>query len=102
MQIYEVFISAETKPQAHKILDSLLAKKLATGGQFLESPAKFLWKGEVAEMNYITITSFTTDSKRQALIEDIEAISEEEIPMIRFVAIETNEKLMNWVQQTLE
>jgi uncharacterized protein involved in tolerance to divalent cations len=102
MQIYEVFISAETKQQADKILDSLINKKLATGGQFLESPAKFLWKGEVTEMKYVMITSFTTDSKRQALIEDVEAMSEEEVPMIRFVPVETNEKLANWVQQTLE
>src|SRR5438270_326134 len=102
MQIYEVFISAETKEQADKIIDSLISKKLATGGQFLESPAKFLWKGEVAEMDYTTITSFTTDSKRRALIDDVEASSEEEVPMIRFVAVETNEKLANWVQQTLE
>lgn len=47
---YEVFISAETRAQADKILNSLLAKKLATGGQFLQSPARFLWKGEVEEI----------------------------------------------------
>lgn len=102
MQIYEVFISAETREQADKILDSLISKKLATGGQFLESPAKFLWKGEVIEMSYITITSFTTESKRQALIDDVEATSEEEVPMIRFVTVDVNEKLASWVQQTLE
>lgn len=102
MQIYEVFISAETKQQADNILDSLISKKLATGGQFLESPAKFLWKGKVTEMNYVTITSFTTDSKRQALIDDVEATSEEEVPMIRFGVIDTNEKLANWIKQTLE
>lgn len=88
--------------QAHKILESLLAKKLATGGQFLKSPAKFLWEGEITEMNYVTITSFTIDSKRQALIDDVEATSEEEVPMIRFVAVDVNEKLAIWVRQTLE
>jgi uncharacterized protein involved in tolerance to divalent cations len=102
MQIYEVFISAETKDQANKIIDSLMSKKLATGGQFFESPAKFLWKGKVTEMKYVTITSFTTDSKKQALIDDVEATSEEEVPMIRFVAADTNEKLADWVRQTLE
>jgi uncharacterized protein involved in tolerance to divalent cations len=101
MQIYEVFISAETKDQANKIIDSLMSKKLATGGQFFESPAKFLWKGKVTEMEYVTITSFTTDAKKQALIDDVEATSEEEVPMIRFVAVDTNEKLADWVRQTL-
>jgi uncharacterized protein involved in tolerance to divalent cations len=100
--MYEVFISAENRQQANKILDSLISKKLATGGQFFEAPAKFLWKGKVTEMNYVTVTSFTADSKRQALIEDVEANSEEEVPMIRFVTIDTNKKLTTWIKQTLE
>ena len=101
-QLYEVFISAETQEQADKILNSLLAKKLATGGQFLKSPARFLWKGAVEEMEYITITSFTTGSKKQALIDDVEATSDEEVPMVRFIPIEVNKKLANWVEQTLQ
>ena len=101
-QFYEVFISAETQEQADKILNSLLAKKLATGGQFLKSPARFLWKGEVEEMDYITITSFTTDSKKQALVADVETTTEEDFPMIRLIPIEVNKKLAEWIEQTLE
>jgi hypothetical protein len=40
-QYYEVFISAENQEQADAIVNSLLEKKLATGGQFLTSPARF-------------------------------------------------------------
>jgi len=74
-QYYEVLISAENQEQADVILSSLLEKKLATGGQFLTSPARFLWKGRIEEMDYITITSFTTSHKKKQLIEDIEAQS---------------------------
>lgn len=98
---YEVFISAETQEQADIILNSLLEKKLATGGQFLKSPARFLWKGEVEEMEYITITSFTSVSKKDALIQDIESTSVEEFPMIRLVPIEVNAKLASWIDETL-
>jgi uncharacterized protein involved in tolerance to divalent cations len=98
---YEVFISAETQEQADTILNSLLDKKLATGGQFLQSPARFLWKGEVEEMDYITITSFTTIDKKEALVQDVEATTAEDFPMIRFIAIETNKKLSEWIDQTL-
>jgi uncharacterized protein involved in tolerance to divalent cations len=99
---YEVFISAETQGQADTILNSLLKKKLATGGQFLKSPARFLWKGDVEEMDYITITSFTNAANKDALTRDVESTTTEELPMIRFVAIEVNAKLAKWIDQTLE
>ena len=35
----------------NKIISSLMAKKLATGGQLIESPAKFLRKGDIVEMD---------------------------------------------------
>jgi uncharacterized protein involved in tolerance to divalent cations len=98
---YEVFISAETQEQADTILNSLLEKKLATGGQFLQSPARFLWKGETEEMDYITITSFTTAAKKAALIKDVESTTSEEFPMIRFVLVEVNGKLAEWIEATL-
>lgn len=102
MQKYlEVFISAETQAQADKILNSLLEKKLATGGQFLKSPSRFLWKGEIEEMEYFTITSFTTADKKEALIADVESTTEEEFPMIRFISIEVNDRLAAWINTTL-
>lgn len=98
---YEVFISAETQVQADKILNSLLDKKLATGGQFLQSPARFLWKGKVEEMDYITITSFTTTAKKEALIKDVESTTSEEFPMVRFNPVEVNDKLAEWIEGIL-
>lgn len=100
-QYYEVFISAETQEQADVILNTLLAKKLVTGGQFFSSPARFLWKQEMVDMNYITITSFTSADKKQALIALVEGISAEEVPMIRLVLIEANPKLERWIRETL-
>lgn len=98
---YEVFISAETREQADKILNSLIEKNLATGGQFLKAPARFLWKGEIVEMEYITITSFTTAEKKDALITEVENTSVEEVPMIRLRPIEINTKLEKWISDTL-
>jgi uncharacterized protein involved in tolerance to divalent cations len=98
---YEVFISAETQEQADVILNSLLEKKLATGGQFLKAPARFLWKGTIEDMDYITITSFTTAGNKDALIQDVESTSTEEVPMIRFITIDVNSKLAMWINETL-
>lgn len=103
MEFYEVKISAETQAQADKILNSLLGKKLVTGGQFINTPARFLWKGEVNDMDqYITITSFTVRSNKEAIVEDVRQTSEEEVPMITFVLIDDlNSELKDWISQTV-
>ena len=99
---YQVYISAENQKQANTILNSLLEKKLVTGGQFIQAPARFLWKGEINNMTeYITITSFTIETNKQAVIEDIKQTSVEEVPMIQFIEFEGNEKLLRWIDQTL-
>jgi uncharacterized protein involved in tolerance to divalent cations len=100
---YEVKISAENQAQADTILNSLLEKKLVTGGQFIIAPARFLWKGVVQDMQaYITITSYTTDAHKDALIEDVRSTSAEEVPMITFVAPnDLNQELRDWIDRTL-
>lgn len=101
MKYYQVQISAENKEQADKILNSLLEKKLVTGGQIINAPARFLWKGEITDMDYYSITSFTTQNHKEAIIEDVRKNSIEEIPMIQFIPFEGNEELLKWIDQTV-
>lgn len=101
MKYFQVQISAENKEQADEILNSLLEKKLVTGGQLISAPARFLWKGEIANMDYFTITSFTTEAKKEAIIEDVKKTSIEEVPMIQFISFEGNPELLKWIDETL-
>ena len=102
MLYYEVKISAENQEQADTTLNSLLAKKLVTGGQFIHAPARFLWKGEVTDMDYVTITTYTNDKHKDAVIEDVRKTSAEDVPMITFVLPnDINEELRNWIDSTL-
>jgi uncharacterized protein involved in tolerance to divalent cations len=99
---YEVKISAENQEQADTILNSLLEKKLATGGQFLVAPARFLWKGKVENMEYVTIMTYTTDKHKDALMDDVRRTSAEEVPMMTFILPDDlNIELRNWIDQTL-
>ena len=83
-------------------MNSLLDKKFATGGQIVETSVKFLWKGEVVDMNYVTIHCYTTNIHKEALKEDVENTSIEEVPMITFVAPDDlNKKLRDWIDRTL-
>ena len=104
MAIYcELKISAENQTQAGIILDSLLEKKLATGGQFITAPARFLWKGKIHDMpEYVTITSYTVDQHKTSIIEDVRKTSIEEVPMVTFLVIdELNQELRDWIDKTL-
>lgn len=102
MTYYEVFISAENQEQADTILNSLLEKKLVTGGQFINTPARFWWKGKINDMEeYMILTSFTTEKHKQSIINDVKKTSAEEVPMIRFFKFEGNEELYKWIDETL-
>lgn len=95
-------VSSESRKQADKILNTLLDKKLVTGGQFIDAPARFRWKGEIVDMDYVTITSFTTQAHKAEIIELAERASEEEVPMIRFIPFEGNPKLEKWIDETVK
>jgi uncharacterized protein involved in tolerance to divalent cations len=99
---YEVKISAENQEQADVILNSLLEKKLVTGGQFIRQPARFLWKDKIQGMDYTTITSYTTDRHKESVMEDVRKTSVEDVPMIAFVALDDlNQELRDWIDATL-
>jgi uncharacterized protein involved in tolerance to divalent cations len=100
---YEVKISAENQEQADTILNSLLKKKLVTGGQFIVAPARFIWKGAIENMSeYVTINSYTTDTHKNAVIDDVRKTSAEEFPMITFVALDVlNQELRDWINGVL-
>lgn len=99
---YEVKISAENQEQADTILNSLLEKKLVTGGQFLVAPARFLWKGKVENIPYVTIMTYTTDKHKEAIMEDVRKTSVEDFPMMTFIAPDDlNKELRDWIDETL-
>lgn len=101
MSLLNVEISAENQQQADAILNALLEKKLVTGGQFIHAPARFLWKSEVLDMDYVTVTSFTVEQNKQEVMDVVESVSEEEVPMVRFTEFEGNDVFTKWIEETL-
>jgi uncharacterized protein involved in tolerance to divalent cations len=99
---YEVKISAENQEQADTILNSLLEKKLVTGGQFLVAPARFLWNGKVENIQYVTIMTYTTDKHKTTVMDDARKTSVEDFPMMTFVVPDDlNKELRDWIDETL-
>ena len=97
-----VLISAENKEQADTILNRLLEKKLVTGGQMISAPARFWWKGKIEDMNYFTITSYTLEKHKDALVNEVRRVTVEEFPMIQFIPLDGNKELHDWIDDTLE
>ena len=97
----KVEVSAETKDQANEILNVLLDRKLVAGAAIIDAPSKFWWKGKLEEMTYYTISGFTLDSNKKAIIEVVEVLSKEEVPMIWFFEMDGNKKLLDWVSESL-
>ncbi|MDB5175694.1 MAG: hypothetical protein JWM81_552 [Candidatus Saccharibacteria bacterium] len=99
---YEAKISAENQEQADTILNSLLEQKLATAGQFIHAPARFLWEGKIQDMNYVTITCYTTDKYKDAVMEDVRKTTSETVPMMTFtIPDDINVELRDWIDKTL-
>jgi uncharacterized protein involved in tolerance to divalent cations len=101
MNYYQVLISAETKEQAEKILDALLERKLVIGGPILEAPAKFWWKGKIVAMNYAYIMTYTLQRLEEEIIRTVEEVSDEEVPMVSLIPIETNAALRSLINETI-
>jgi uncharacterized protein involved in tolerance to divalent cations len=97
----QVSISAETQQQADDILNLLLTRKLVTGGQIIGAPARFLWKGQIVDMDYYTITAFTLRDFRDDVITQVKSISVEEVPMVWFTEIDGNAELLHWIEKTV-
>lgn len=98
----QVYISAENKVQADKILNSLLDKKLVAGGLLINGPARFWWKGEITDMDYYNISAFTIERYKQDIINDIRKTSVEEVPMIWFISFKGNKELLKWIDLAID
>lgn len=98
----QVYISAEDKKQADSISNSLLEKKLVAGVMLFNGPARFWWKGKIAEMNYYNISAFTVEELKEAIIADVKKTSVEEVPMVWFISFDGNAEFFKWIDENIE
>jgi len=101
MQYYQTFISAETKEQAEVILDALLKEKVILGGPILEGPAKFWWKGDIVNMDYVYLLTYTNENLKEEVSKIAEETSEEDVCMISHMPFEGNVKFTKLLEGTL-
>ncbi len=98
----EAHISAKDEDQANLILNTLLEKKLVTGGLLFIAPARFLWKEKLVDLQYFNITAFTMEKNQKAIIETVKKITNEELPTIWFTEIDGSDELLAWIDDMLQ
>ena len=103
MDCVQLIVSAENVEQAHVIREALLKKKVILGGSVISGPARFWWKGDIADMpHYSYLFAYTLQSKKEAVTMLVENSCTEEIPMLSFIPFEGNAALERLIHETIQ
>lgn len=98
---YRALISAPSKEEANAILDNLLTKKIVAGGLITHGPSRYWWEGKIDETEYYNISTFIPARNREALIEEVRAMSSDETPIIALFPMEGNQDFLDWVDSSV-
>lgn len=97
---YRALISANSKEQANDILDNLVTKKIVSGGLITHGPARYWWKGRIAEQEYYNISTFLSNDKKDILIAEVRKISTDETPIVALFPMDGNKDFLDWIDST--
>lgn len=101
MNHYRALISATTKEEAGKILDSLLTKRIIAGGLITHGPSRYWWEGTIAENEYYNISTFIPARNKAVLIDSVRELSSDETPIIALFPMEGNQDFLDWVDESV-
>ena len=94
----KAIISANSKQEANRISDKLTQKKLVAGTLITKGDSRYHWKGDVVEKEYFNISCYTIDSKKERIIENVEDIHSDDVPIIEFTEIDGNQDFLDWIE----
>lgn len=99
---YEMHASAKDEEQANTILNTLLQKKLVTGGLMFIAPGRFYWQEKLVDLQYFNVTAFTVEKHKQSIIDAVKKVTGEDLPMIWFTEIDGDSELLKWIGEILD
>ena len=71
----QVLISATSKREADKIVDTFLKKRLIAGGLIVQGPSKYFWDNEIEEKEYFNISAFSILKNKSKIISEAENLN---------------------------
>jgi periplasmic divalent cation tolerance protein len=100
--VYKVRISAGTEKEAQEISDKLIEMKLVAGTLITSGKSRYHWEGEIEQQEYFNIQAYSKEELKDKIIEEVEEMHSDDVPIIEFIEIEGNQKFLNWVKDSVK
>lgn len=94
-------ISATSKKEADRISDKLTQKGLVAGTLITKGDSRYHWKGDIVEEKYFNISCYSLDSKKESIVEHVEDMHSDNVPIIEFTEIDGNQNFLNWIEENI-
>jgi periplasmic divalent cation tolerance protein len=94
-------ISATSKEEADRISDKLTQKELVAGTLITDGDSRYHWKGDIVEETYYNISCYTLDPKKETIIEHVEDLHSDDVPIIEFTEIDGNQDFLDWIEENI-
>ena len=97
----QILISATTKPEADKIADMLLRKKLIAGSLIISGPSRYWWKNKIVEKEYFNVQAFSVSKHQDTIIKEVKKIHSDKCPIIAFLQMDGNSEFLEWIKESV-
>lgn len=94
-------ISATSKQEADRISDMLVKRELIAGTMIFSGPSRYHWEGEIVEKEYYRVQGHTVLENKEKIIELVEDIHSDEVPIIEFTEVDGNQGFLDWVEENV-
>jgi periplasmic divalent cation tolerance protein len=97
----KAIISATSKNEADRISDKLTQKGLVAGTMITKGDSRYHWESDTVEEKYFNISCYTLESKKESIIEHVEDLHSDNVPIIEFTDIDGNQDFLDWIEENI-
>ncbi|MFB6241189.1 MAG: divalent cation tolerance protein CutA [Candidatus Nanosalina sp.] len=102
MNHVKVVISATSKEEADQISDMMIRNELIAGTMIHSGPSRYHWDGEIVENEYFRVQGHRLAKHKEKIIEKVEEIHEDEVPIIEFTEIDGNSGFIDCIEESVK
>lgn len=100
--VLKVVISSTSKDEADEISDMLVRDELIAGTMIFSGPSRYHWDGEIVEKEYFRVQGHTREENKERIIEKVEDMHSDDVPIIEFTEVEGNKGFLEWVEKSVK
>ncbi len=97
-----LYVTVGTEPEARKIAQFLLRKKLIACANIFPIFSLYWWKGKIQEGPEVVVILKTLQNKVKTVQQEIKNIHSYSIPGITEISVKPNEKYGRWLKEQVQ